>query len=203
MNFFSTDSGGYFEKKIPMTTLYDDFRCFTVHELKRHGMLRSGFLHHLAWFSGGEKTSSIGIVTRLTDPDPHLILSYTFADGEKVYNRVNMLFVKSNLDKGGYWHFICPFTEKPCRKLYLHNRHFKSRAALPPDVRYKSQTITAGSRSLSQYFDASETVETREEILKKPYAKDKYRGVKTRRSKQLERWRERYLLYAYRFLRGL
>lgn len=184
-------------------TLYTDFRSFTVHDLKRHDMLRSGYRHNLAWFNDGKKTSSISIITNLTGTNPHLILTYTMSDGESIYDRVNMLYVKSNLGINGYWQFICPFANKPCRKLYLHNRHFKSRTALPPDVRYKGQTISAGMRNLWQYFDASEIAEARETALKKPYAKTRYRGAKTRKAKQSERWQERYLLYGYRVLKGL
>jgi hypothetical protein len=185
-----------------MATLYKEFRNFTIHELKRHGMLRSGVLHRLAWFVGTEKTSSIKIITMLNDPDPHLILTYTFSDGESVNDRVDMLFVKSNLGLNGYWHFICPFTKKSCRKLYLHNRHFKSRAALPADVRYESQTITASSRQTAQYFGAIYKAGDIEEVLKKPYAKRKYRGALTRKAMRKERWDERQMLNAYRFLKG-
>ncbi|MEZ4942588.1 MAG: hypothetical protein R3D58_17065 [Saprospiraceae bacterium] len=184
-------------------TLYTDFRSFTVQELKRHGMLRSGYLHKLAWFLDGKKTSSIGIITNLTAADPHLILTYTMSDGESIYDRVNMLFVKSNLGINGYWHFICPFANKPCRKLYLHNRHFKSRAALPADVRYKSQTTTPSGRVMAQYFTAVDKVEEMKAVFNKPYAKQRYRGKLTRRAMQKERWSERQLLNTYRFLKDL
>ena len=57
-----------------MATTVEDFRRFSVHDLKRLGMLRDGFNGWLNWTSEGETVSTIGLTVRLSGNDPAVLL---------------------------------------------------------------------------------------------------------------------------------
>lgn len=175
-----------------MVTTFDDFRSFSTHDLKRLGFLQNYFCGILNWLRGSEVTSSIRITAFLSSQKSCLSLWYRFNNGETVSDEIYLQFVKSNLGRGGYWMFICPVTGKCCRKLYLHNGHFKSRAALPPGILYESQNVNMSFRPIRYLFQHEDQCEALEKAISKPYAKKTYRGKPTRLVKRLEnKWRHR------------
>lgn len=173
----------------------EGFRRLSMHDLKRLGMLRDGFNGSIYWTSGGEKVASIGLFVRLSGDAPTAVLHYTLTGtGEKVADAVKLCHLKSNLPDrtGGYWMFVCPVTGRPCRMLYLHDGHFKSRKALPPGTVYECQTYTGYSQLISRALGYGDTVEALDEMLRKPYAKELYRGKPTRLTKRLMKVESRY-----------
>lgn len=171
-----------------MAATIEDFRRFSVHDLKRLGMLRDGFNGSINWQENGETVSTIGLAVGLSGCVPAVRLHYAITDtGEKVADLVKLLCLKSNLPNhaGGYWMFVCPVTGNPCRVLYLHDGHFKSRKALPPGTIYKCQTCTGYFQTISRAFAYEKAVEELANTLQKPYRKGLYCGKPTRTAKRL------------------
>jgi len=178
-----------------MTDTIEDFRRFSVHDLKRLGTLRDGFNGSIYWTSGGEKVASIGLFVRLSGDAPTAILHYTVRHtGEKVVDVVKLRFVKSNLPghTGGYWMFVCPVTGSPCRMLYLHDGHFVGRKALPPGTVYECQTHTRYFQTVARTLDYLDAVGKLNTVAQKPYWKELYRGKPTRFTKRLTDKENRY-----------
>jgi len=178
-----------------MAEQIEDFRRFSIHDLKRLGMLCNGFNGSLCWKADGQTVASIGLFVRLSGDTPTALLHYTMTHtGEKVADLIKLRFVKSNLPDraGGYWMFVCPVTGNPCRMLYLHGRHFVGRKALPPGTVYECQTYTGYSQLISRTFGYGDAVEALDEMLRKPYAKELYRGKPTRTVKRLMKKENRY-----------
>ncbi len=170
-----------------MSTTVEDFRCFSVHDLKRLGMLRDGYNGGLKWPDNNGGGSTIVLTVQLYGDTPTILLQYTITKtGESVADRVNLYFQKSNLPghTGGHWIFICPVTGHPCRVLYLDSGHFKSRKALPRGTIYKCQTHTVYFRTICRTLDYFDAMVAMSETLQQPYSKEVYRGKPTRRAKQ-------------------
>lgn len=178
-----------------MTTSIEDYRSFSIHDLKRLGMLCNGFGGILSWTQGKKTCSSLRIQVFLSDSKPGIVLYYTFANsGESVLDTVKLHFQESNLPghTGGYWMFVCPVTGKPCRVLYLHNGHYVSRRALPKGVIYKCQTFTGCFRIIGRIFNTEDTIESLYKSLLKPYRKKHYRGKPTRTAQRLMKAESKY-----------
>lgn len=187
-----------------MTTNIEDLRRFSIHDLKRLGMLRDGFNGSMIWTQNGEKVASIGLRVHLTGEEPAVLLHYTLTDTkEAVADWVRLHYQPSNLPghTGGYWMFICPAMDKPCRVLFLHGGHFKSREALPRGTLYKCQTTSPYFRKLGYVFDYSDTMNALEDNLRKPYGKMFYRGKPTRKTRRLMKMDERYEQIMFQWLR--
>ncbi len=189
---FSTDLVR-FQKNPGM--MIEDLRRFSIHDLKRLGVLRDGFSGLLNWIEKGEPVASIGLSVRLSGDHPAVMLNYTLTQtGEAVQDLVELRFQKSNLPTpaGGYWIFVCPVTRKPCRVLFFHRGHFVSRKALPHGTLYMSQTISPNFRKFGQIFDCYDTMNELSNHLLKPYGKRSYRGKPTEKTERLIKVEERY-----------
>lgn len=171
-----------------MASLIEDFRRFSIHDLKRLGMLYHGYKGTLHWKEGEEVVSSIGVSIQLFNPDPFILLEYTIRDTkEEIKDWVHLICQESNLPgcTEGYWMFICPVTGEPCKILYLDDGHFKSRKALPPGSIYKSQTQKGQWRMFSRVYDYSDAVAELDKEFMRPYRKFEYRGKPTRKMRRL------------------
>ena len=85
----------------------------------------------------------------------------------------------SNLGKGFKWYFRCPFTDKLCMKLYLHNGTFMHRRAIKGGM-YSKQTYSKNDRRLIQQYEKLFLIERLYEKLCQPYAKKYYKGKPTK-----------------------
>ncbi len=171
-----------------MATTIEDYRSFSIHDLKRLGMLCDGFLGSLEWTQSGEVVASIRIYTRISGGVSAVVLQYNLTyTGETVTDRINLRRLKSNLPghTGGYWIFVCPVTGNPCRVLYLQDGHFVSRKALPKGVIYKCQTCTGYFQTIGRAFDYEDAIAELYGKLLKPYGKKLYRGKPTRTARRL------------------
>lgn len=188
-----------------MITNIEDLRRFSIHDLKRLGMLRDSFNGSMNWTQNGEKVASIGLRVRLSGEEPAVLLHYTLTDTKEVVaDWVRLHYQPSNLPghTGGYWMFICPEKDKPCRVLFLHDGHFKSRQALPPGTLYKCQTTTAYFRNIGRIFDCEEMKTALNDTLRKPYGKMFYRGKPTRKTRRLMEIKDRNEKVVFQWLRA-
>ena len=105
--------------------------------------------------------------------------SPTFGNEHRNY-KVGLVQKKSNLGSGIIWYFLCPCTNKRCRKLYsidgyiLHRKAFK-------DCMYQSQTHSKKYRQLDKTLGVQFRVKTLYEELNKKHFKKFYGGKPTKR----------------------
>ena len=183
--------------------MIDYLRRFSVHDLKRLGMLRDRYNGSMQWTQNGEKVASIGLRVRLTGDEPAVLVQYTLTETEEaVSDWIKLHFQPSNLPNmtGGYWMFICPATDTVCRVLYLYKGHFVGLAALPKEMLYKSQTHPKSLRLLGRAWDCEEAMEAIRANVFRKYRKASYRGSATRIVKQLMNKEEMYQRVLFRWL---
>lgn len=60
-----------------------------------------------------------------------LVLSYIINNATSINQQIKLVSTPSNLGNGDTLFFICPDTQKKCRKLYLYENSFVSRYAIP------------------------------------------------------------------------
>lgn len=163
-------------------TLFDELRSVTISDLKKLGYFKKGAFMSgtMNWINRyNEVTSSISLAVNNSDFNNYLELSYKCNDESYNY-KVKLISLPSNLGKGKVWYFLCPFTNKRCRKLHLINGRFKHRSALPSGM-YSKQTHSKKWRETDKvygcYFDKDEAYE---ELYSKHF-KTHYNGKPTKR----------------------
>jgi hypothetical protein len=117
-------------------------------------------------------------------------LSYTKTrDGKKedASYRVPIVSVPSNLGKGEVYYFLCPFSFKKCKTLYMGygSLYFKSRQAYRHRIYYASQL----SSHLDRHNDIYWRLERELERLKKKHPKSHYKAKPTKAQERIERLR--------------
>lgn len=108
----------------------EDLLALSITTLKRLGLLarngsRSG---RVEWNQRGRVTASMFVETDTTGEVPLIRFVYNW-DGSPVDYSAPLRFTPSNLNRGGYYYFVCPITGRSCRKLYLVAGRFVSRFA--------------------------------------------------------------------------
>jgi hypothetical protein len=95
-------------------------------------------------YTGG---SVIGFDTHFNSGQPYVRLYY--GCGEVNYDyRVNLVSIPSNLGRGEIWYFICPVSERKCRKLYFINLMYVHRQAYAGQL-YEQQADSKRWRGLT------------------------------------------------------
>jgi hypothetical protein len=183
---------GYFENKIRMPryptypTLYDRCNTLSVTSLKHWGYIEPNLWKRgtVTWRTGDTVTSSISICVAMHPESPYLELSY-LCDGQSIRYRVPLVAVPSNLGRGDVWYFLCPFTDKRCRTLYLGDTYFTHRTAFRG--MYQQQTRSRKSREfdreIATIYEAAEIYDE----AQKPHIKETYRGKPTKRLLRLQK----------------
>ena len=135
-------------KPYTFPTLLNEVNTITIKNLKNWDYLpNSGKKEGVViWSLNGEETSSIRLLVDIDKDEGRIFLSYTFR-GEDISYKVPLESRISNLGKGRIWFFICPFTGKRCRKLYLLGKYFCHREC-DPSALYESQIYSKKSRAL-------------------------------------------------------
>jgi hypothetical protein len=135
-------------------------------EMKR-GIKTSGVLKFI---SSGEVVGSIGYTLYLNIEYPYLNLFYN-VDGESINYNVSISEKPSNLGIGRIYYFLCPYTQKPCRKLYLVGKKFLHRTANKRCC-YASQIESKFAREIKYTFGGLfETDKAYEQIYSKHFKK--------------------------------
>jgi hypothetical protein len=137
-------------------TLYDEALQMSISKLIEWGYLnleqiRSGTL---TWSINGNQTGSISVMVNTYSEQPYIELDYKYRDEPRNY-KVWLVSIPSNLGKGLIWYFLCPQTNKRCRKLYSIGGYFLHREAFSGCM-YETQTQSKKYRqldkTLGEYF---------------------------------------------------
>lgn len=153
----------------------NDYYTFSVADLKRLGYLQeyTAVSGRLVWSRDGEAVASVGAATD-TRGVPVLKLSYTYY-GEPRDMTIYLRWKNSNLNPEsghGYYYFVCPQTGTLCRKLYLVDGWFMSRAAFKP--LYPQQRLSHEKRENSlAWFDSVARVD---DLRAERYRRETYNG---------------------------
>ena len=177
-------------KPYTLPTLIDESLRIDLSLLKKQGCLKpeSKVRSILKWSSTIQNESSIAILLDTTKAGSFALLSYNFNGKPRAY-RIKLCSIQSNLGKGYIHYFVCPYTHKKCRKLYLVNGYFLHRSAFEGAM-YTSQTLTKKVRSIDKYLRAYVSQDSLKQELNSSYFKRYYAGKPTKRylkiKKQLE-----------------
>lgn len=162
--------------------------CLTVSitKLKEWGYLnflgtKSG---SITWSRIGEQHSSIGISVLNNGFNKYLTLNYN-SNGEPRNYTVQIIAKPSNLGKGEVLYFVCPYTKKLCRKLYLHSGYFYHRDAF--GLMYQKQLESKKNRDILKLFEACHISDDVYFERYKKYFKTHYNGKETKRFKKFDR----------------
>jgi len=162
-------------------TLYDKVLQINITKLKECGFLdpkqiKSGTL---TWSRNGNPTDSISIVVNTHSEQPYIELDYKYRDEPRNY-KVYLTSTPSNLNRGEIWYFICPQTNKRCRKLYSIGGYFLHREAFSGCM-YKTQTQSKKYRELDKTLGAYFEIDNLYSELYKKNFKKTYAGKPTKK----------------------
>ena len=168
-------------------TLYDDLKTVNISFLAKHGYLKPNHWKSgtITWSRNGSKTGSISISVNTNSLSPYLELDYKSYDTPINY-QVPLVSIPSNIGKGIIWYFLCPHTNKRCRKLYLADTYFYHRTAFRGCM-YEKQTQSKKERywdsTIGVYFQTDQLFGK----LHKKYFKKQYAGKPTKKYLELTR----------------
>lgn len=137
-----------------LTETIEEMLQLSITDLKRLGMLQPGAYQYtpVNWRRGGCETASIAVATDTRGEIATVRFVYDY-NGTPVDYTAPLRFAPSNLNRGGYYYFVCPVTGRSCRKLYLVGGRFVSRFAFR--ALYDKQTKSRAERSgLFGYLNA-------------------------------------------------
>lgn len=162
-------------------TLYNEALQISISKLKEWEYLNPKQIKSgtLTWSRNGNKTGSISIRVNTHSEQPYIELDYKYRDEPRNY-KVSLVSMPSNLGKGLIWYFLCPQTNRRCRKLYSIGGYFLHREAFNGCM-YETQTQSKKYRQLDKtlgaYFKSDNLYN---ELYKKNFKKT-YAGKPTKR----------------------
>ena len=141
-------------KPYTFPTLYNEALQISISKLKEWEYLnpeqiKSGTLN---WSSNGNPTGSISIQVNTHSEQPYIELNYKYRDEPRNY-KLSLVSMPSNLGRGLIWYFLCPQTNKRCRKLYSIDGYFLHREAFNGCM-YETQTQSKKYRQLDKTLGA-------------------------------------------------
>jgi hypothetical protein len=162
-------------------TLYDEVLQIDISRLKEWGYLKPEQIKNgtINWSSNGNKTGSISISVNTFSEQPFIELDYKYRDESRNY-KVRLVSILSNLGKGLIWYFLCPQTNKRCRKLYSIGGYFLHREAFK-DCMYDCQTKSKHYREFDKSFGAYFRTDELYSQLYKKHFKKTYAGKPTKK----------------------
>ncbi|NQY10432.1 MAG: hypothetical protein HRT71_13080 [Flavobacteriales bacterium] len=163
-------------------TLFDNALQMNVSKLKQWGYLKPNQITNdatLNWSRNGEPIGNISINVDTHSEQPYIELDYKYKDEPRKY-KVKLVSMPSNLGKGIVWYFLCPKTNKRCRKLYSIDGYFYHREAFTGCM-YDTQTQSKDYRQLDKTLGAYFRSENLYSELYKKHFKKTYAGKPTKR----------------------
>jgi len=162
-------------------TLYNEALQISVSKLKEWEYLnpeqfKSGTL---TWSRNGNQTGSISIKVNTQSEQPYIELDYKYRDEPRNY-KVSLVSLPSNLGKGLIWYFLCPQTNKSCRKLYSIGGYFLHREAFNGCM-YETQTQSKKYRQLDKTLGAYFRTDDLYSQLYQKHFKKTYAGKPTKK----------------------
>jgi hypothetical protein len=168
-------------KPYTFPTLYNEALQISISKLKEWEYLNPEQIKKgkVTWSSNGNQRGSISIKVNTKSEQTYIELDYKYRDEPRNY-KVYLTSTSSNLDKGKIWYFLCPHTNKRCRKLYSIGGYFLHREAFK-NCLYQSQIETKRDRRMDKTFRAYFKSEELYSELHKKHFKKTYAGIPTKR----------------------
>jgi hypothetical protein len=168
-------------KPYTFPTLYNEALQISISKLKGWEYLNPEQIKKgiVTWSSNGNQRGSISIKVNTKSEQTYIELDYKYRDEPRNY-KLYLTSTPSNLDKGKIWYFLCPHTNKRCRKLYLIGGYFLHREAFK-NCMYQSQIETKRYRQIDKTFGAYFKSEELYSELHKKHFKKTYAGMPTKR----------------------
>lgn len=160
-------------------TLYNEVLQLSISNLKKWGYIVperiiSGTVN---WSRNGNLTGSISIVVNNQSDQQYIELDYNYKN-EPINYKISLMSLPSNLNRGEIWYFVCPITNKLCRKLYSICGHFYHREAFNGcmyETQTKSKKYREQERIIGAFFKSDELYRE----LNKKHFKKYYSGIPT------------------------
>jgi len=162
-------------------TLYNEALQISISKLKEWEYLNPEQIKSgtLTWSRNGNKTGSISIRVNTHSEQPYIELDYKYRDEPRNY-KVSLVSMPSNLGKGLIWYFLCPETNKRCRKLYSIGGYFLHREAFNACM-YETQTQSKKYRQLDKTLGAYFKTDDLYSQLYQKHFKKTYAGKPTKK----------------------
>lgn len=162
-------------------TLYNEALQISISKLKEWEYLNPEQIKSgtITWSRNGSQTGSISIKVNTHSEQPYIELDYKYRDEPRNY-KVSLVSKPSNLGKGLIWYFLCPQTNKRCRKLYSIGGYFLHREAFNGCM-YETQTQSKKYRQLDKTLGAYFKIDNLYSELYKKNFKKTYAGKPTKR----------------------
>lgn len=161
-------------------TVLEETISLNVNTFKIHLKQNGTFNGKVNWLNyNGIPSSTLSY--SLNTNERFIELSYVVYGGSYCY-KVGLERLPSNLGKGWLWYFICPSTNKRCRKLHFINSYFFHRTAFE-GVYYEDQIDSKAYRTSNQKHIRNQFKIY--DLLGKmlvPYYKEYYNGKPTKRT---------------------
>jgi len=172
-------------KNYTFPTLYDDALQLSITKLKEWDYLNPEQIKSgkISWSRNEHERGAISIIVNTQNGQPYIKLNYNYRDEPKSYE-VNLVCVPSNLGKGYIWYFLCPKTNKRCRKMYLINGYFLHREAFNGCM-YEIQTYSKRNRQINKKLGAYFKADKLYSELYKKHFKKTYAGKPTKKYLQI------------------
>jgi len=168
-------------------TLYNEALQISISKLKEWEYLNPEQIKSgtITWSRNGNQTGSISIKVNTKIEQPYIELEYNFRDKPRCY-KVKLVSIPSNLGKGVIWYFLCPTTNKRCRKLYSIGGYFLHREAFKGCM-YDCQTQSKKNRQLDKTLGMYFKIDCVFEEINKKHFKKYYAGKPTKRYLKLNK----------------
>lgn len=163
------------EKRVELPPLQDEYDYYPRYNITLQGTVT---------LKGTEYAITAETITNIPEGNFYTfeICSFLFEwesyDGEKWQQRVLIQTLESNLDLPPVRYFLCPYTMRKCRKLYVYGNTIASRYALP--YTYRKQNRSKYWRDFEKILNVMDS-----EDLVRDYGKETYRGKPTPYGKKL------------------
>ena len=166
---------------------YEDCKSIEIKLLKKNKYLLPNEINKstVRWHLNEETTGRLQMVVNTQTDEPYMELIYKLNE-ENIQYKVQLHTEKSNLGKGNVWYFICPFTNKRCRKLYLVHKYFAYRNRYK-GVFYEKQILSKSNRKSLGLFRKIDQINEAIEETKSKHFRRYYKKVKTKRLNKLRR----------------
>jgi len=160
---------------------YEDCKSIEIKILKKNNYLQSNQLNEciILWYINEETTGRMQLIVNTLSANPYIELSYALNE-EGIQYKVQLIKEKSNLGIGEIWYFICPFTNKRCRKLYLLNKYFSHRNRFK-GVFYEKQILSKSNRKILGIFSKIDQINNAIEETESKHFRRYYNKAKTKR----------------------
>ena len=166
---------------------YEDCKSIEIKILKKNNYLQSNQINKciIRWYINEETTGRLQVIVNTMTDKPYVVLNYKLNE-QSIQYKVQLVNERSNLGLGEIWYFICPFTNKRCKKLYLLNKYFSHRNRFK-GVFYEKQLLSKSNRKSLGIFRKIDQIKDAIEETKSKNFRRYYNKVKTKRLVKLSK----------------